>query len=189
MRTNRAWQGVRMRRLEVGADPDQPPRTVSLPATWGVEAARALAALATPGGPADLRAAAEAWIRPIAERSPPPSPLPLWDGVETAPAPVVPLADRLHAMLLRCQGVPAPAVWQGRAAEDPCFILNLPAFFDADLGFDAAAFGLAVETAVLALAIVPRGVIAIADLAGLLAALGLDYATQPALDAARAICA
>jgi len=178
-----------MRRIAVGADPDQPPRMVSLPAAWGIEAARALAALAPPGGPADLRAAAEAWIRPIAERSPPPSPLPLWDGVETAPAPVVPLADRLHALLLRRQAAPAPAVWRDGAAEDPCFVLNLPAFFDADLGFDAAAFGLAVETAVLALSIVARGVIAIADLAGLLAALGLDYATQRARDAARAICA
>ncbi|MEO9189851.1 MAG: TSCPD domain-containing protein [Acetobacteraceae bacterium] len=193
MRTNRTWQGVRMRRIEAGADPDQPPRTVSLPAAWGIEAARALAALAPAGTPADLRAAAEAWIRPITERSPPPSPLPLWEGVGEVPAAVPHSSDRLHAMLLRRQGAPAPAVWQGRAAEDPRFLLNLPAFFDADLGFDAAAFGLAVETAVVALALAvpdaPRIVVAIADLAGLLASLGLDYATQPARDAARAIAA
>lgn len=193
MRTNRTWQGVRMRRIEAGADPDQPPRTVSLPAAWGIEAARALAALAPAGVPADPRLMAEAWIGPIAERSPPPSPLPLWEGTEEASAPIPPLSDRLHAMLLRRQGAPAPAVWRGRPAEDPRFILNLPAFFDADLGFDAAAFGVAVETAVLALALAapdaPRIVVAIADLAGLLTSLGLDYATQPARDAASAVAA
>ncbi len=169
-----------MRRIAAGADPDSPSRLVSLPAAWEPAAAIALAALAPGDGPVDLPSLADGWIRPTAERA-------LRAGMEPA------LATRLHAMLLHRRAAPASAVWQGRAAEDPCFVLNLPAFLDPELGFDTAGFGAAAEAAVIALTMAAPGArritLAVADLAGLLAALGLDYATEAARAAARAIAA
>ena len=57
--------------------------------------------------------------------------------------------------------------------------MNLPAFHDAATGFDVAAFADAAATAGTALRLgepdAPRYAIALADLDGLLAALGLDY--------------
>ena len=59
------------------------------------------------------------------------------------------------------------------------FTLNLPAFYEPDHGFDVAAFGDAVGLATLALALhapqAERLGVGFADLAGLLALLGLDY--------------
>ena len=69
MRTTHVWQGVRMRRVEIGPDPDAVPRRLTLPAPWGDGAAGALAALAPGTGPANLPAAADGWIRPIVERA------------------------------------------------------------------------------------------------------------------------
>lgn len=161
-----------MRRLEAAPDPDAPLRQVILPATWESAAAGALAALAAGAGTADLRRAAEAWISPIAASA----------GPE--------FGDQLHSLLLLRQCAPAGAIWRGRAAEDPRFVLNLSAFFDPALGFDAGALGGAAEVAVLAVsAAAPgaRGVIAVANLAELLAALGLDYANSEARDAARSV--
>lgn len=190
MRANRVWQGVRMRRVGAGADPDAPVRTVILPAAWEEGAARGLVGLVDGKGPVDLRRAAEAWVRPLGEPAADPALLPLWLGTEGAPkAPG--LADRLHAMLLQRQGAPSRAAWNGRAADDPRFILNLAGFFDPACGFDADAFGLAAEAAVLVLGMAAaepcRVEVGIADLAGLLAGLGLDYATEAARDAARSV--
>ena len=56
-----------MRRVTVGADPDAPPRLVTLPAAWDDVAAAALAALVPGEEPVMLATAADAWIRPIAE--------------------------------------------------------------------------------------------------------------------------
>ncbi len=169
-----------MRRIAAGADPDGPPRLVTLPATWDGTAASALAALVPGHGPAMLPAAAEGWIGPVAAAA-------LRAELD------VPLAERLHLMLLHRQGAPAAAVWQGRAAADPRFVLNLPAFLDAGSGFDAAGFGVAVEAAVFALSMAApsarRIAVGMADLAGLLAALGLEYATEAARDTARALAA
>ncbi len=190
MRANRVWQGVRMRRIETGADPDEAVRTVSLPTAWEPGAACGLAGLVEGGGAVDLRAAAEAWIRPLGEPAADPALLPLWRGTEEAQE-VPRLADRLHAMLLHRQGAPVRAVWTGRAADDPRFVLNLAAFLNSAVGFDAGAFGLAVEAAVLALGMAVtepcRVEVGIADLAGLLAELGLDYVTEAARDAARSV--
>lgn len=190
MRANRVWQGVRMRRVEAGADPDAPPRTVTLPAGWEEGAGWALARLVDGEGLVDLRAAAEAWIRPLGEPAADPALLPLWRGVEEAPESPG-LAERLHAMLLHRQGAPSRAIWNGRAADDPRFILNLAGFLDHACGFDADAFGLAAEAAVLALGMAAaepcRVEVGIADLAGLLASLGLDYATEAARDTARSV--
>src|ERR1700712_5028079 len=93
MKTPKIWQGVRMRRIALGADPDQPLRALTLPAAWDDAAAAALAELAPGSGPASLALLADAWIRPIAERA-------LKAGIE------LPLAERLHTLLLHRQGAP-----------------------------------------------------------------------------------
>jgi ribonucleoside-diphosphate reductase alpha chain len=180
MKAPRPWQGVRMRRVMAGADPDSATRLVVLPAAWSDEAAASLAAL-TPGhGPVMLAAAAEAWIKPVAERA-------LRAGLE------LPLAERLHRMLLLRHGSPTAPVWQNQEGTIPGFVLNLASFHEAGGGFDVAAFGEAVETAVTALTLAmpaaPRIELSMADLAGLLAALGIDYGSEESLSVARAIAA
>ncbi|MFL5254940.1 MAG: TSCPD domain-containing protein [Rhodopila sp.] len=167
-----------MRKVDAAPDPDSPPRLVTLPANWDDAAASALAALAPGGGPVMLTGAAAAWIEPIA-------------AAASAAGLEAPLADRLHHLLLLRRGAPTSAVWQLDAADAPGFVLNLPAFLVDGGVFDAAAFAEAVETAVLALSFAAPSVrdidIGFADLAGLLTALGLDYASEPARDVARAV--
>src|SRR5690348_7879621 len=124
MKSPRTWQGVRMRRVMAGSDPDAPQRQVTLPAAWDDRAAAALAELAPGSAPITLAASAEAWIAPIAERA-------LRAGLET------PLAERLHRMLLLRHGAPSPAVWRGNTSSEPGFVLNLASFHDAAIGFDA----------------------------------------------------
>ena len=77
MKTHRIWQGIRTRRMEIGADPDSPPRTVSLPVEWDDAAAAALAGLAPGSRPVTLAAAAHVWtatLDPSARKSSPRSP-------------------------------------------------------------------------------------------------------------------
>lgn len=162
------WRGVRLRRVVAAADPETAPRPVTLPAAWEDGAAAALAALVPGTGPAVLETAAEAWIGPIAASAPD-------------------LAEKLHALLRSRRGAPCAAVWQGRRGTLPRFVLNLPAFFQPETGFDASAFAEAVQTAVAALAVYEPAAlrlgVGMADLAGLLGALGLAYDS----DAARAV--
>ena len=180
MKTNRTWQGVRMRRVMAGADPDAPARLVTLPAAWDDAAAAALAALAPGDGPITLAAAADDWVRPIAERA-------LRAGIEA------PLAERLHLLLLLRRGAPTEPIWQGQAGQAPGFVLNLVSFHDPTTGFDSTGFAEAIETAVTALTVaVPsasRIVVSMGDLAGLLALLGIDYGSDAALVVARALAA
>src|SRR5579872_774808 len=138
MKANRTWQGVRMRRVMAAADPEAPPRLVTLPAAWDDTAAAALAELAAGDGPVALGTAADAWIRPVAERA-------LRAGLE------IPLADRLHQLLLLRRGAPSASVWRSDTGSVPGFVLNLAAFHDAGSGFDLPAYAEAVETAVIAL--------------------------------------
>ncbi len=174
------WQGVRMRRALASADPDSPPRPVTLPASWNDEAAAALVACARDNGPVRLPAAAEAWIRPLAVRA-------AQAGL------VLPLAERLHALLLTRRGAPDSLIWRGVPEPIPGFVLNLAAFHEPGTGFAVAAFTEAIETAVLALALTrpeaTRLGVRIADLAGLLAALGLGYDSEAARDVAATISA
>jgi hypothetical protein len=180
MKIHRSWHGVRMRRTEAGADPDAPVRQVTLPASWDDTAAAALAALAPGNGPLSLVAAAQAWIEPIASRA-------------AAANAGVPLADRLHHLLLLRRGAPTDAVWHGRPEDAPGFVLNLPAFLDSAGQLDLAAFAEAVETAVLALSFAAPATrdidVGMADLAGLLATLGVDYASDAARALAQALAA
>ncbi len=175
---HRAWHGVRMRRTEAAPDPDSALRAVTVPATWDDAAAAALAALAPGKGPVTLAAAAHAWIAPIAAAA-------QQAGLD------IPLADRLHRLLLLRRGAPTEAVWAIEAADGPGFVLNLPAFLDSDGQFDLADFAEAAGTAVVALTFAAPRVrdvdIGMADLAGLLAALGIDYASDTARDVARCL--
>jgi ribonucleoside-diphosphate reductase alpha chain len=175
-----AWQGVRLRRVAAAADPDSAPRQVALPAAWEDEAAAALAALAPGEGATTLPAAAEGWIRPVAERG-------RRAGLD------LPLDALLHDLLAMRRGAPTAHVWHGVAAGVPGFILNLPAFFDAGHGFDAEGFVAAARLAAIALTLgVPaaqRLAVGMADLAQLLAALGLDYDSDEARDVGAALAA
>ena len=169
-----------MRRTDASAEPDAAPRAVTLPFSWDDSAAAALAALAPGDGPIALAVAAQGWIDPIAAAASD-------AGLDT------PLADRLHRLLLLRRGAPTEAVWRLEAGDAPGFVLNLPAFLDSDGVLDLAGFADAVETAVLALNFAAPGVrdidIGMADLAGLLAHLGIDYASEAARDVARGLAA
>ena len=179
MKTDRTWQGVRLRQMEAAPDPDSPTRLVRLPAAWDDMAAAALCDLAPGSSRVSLPALAQSWILPLSARA--------------KEAGVSGLADRLHALLLHRQGAPGPEVWRGAPGEAPSFVLNLPAFHDAAAGFDVPAFAAAATTAAEALSLLapnaPRYAVAMADMAGLLAALGLDYATKPARDVAACLAA
>jgi hypothetical protein len=170
----RFWRGVRLRHALAAADADAAPRPVTLPAAWDDAAAAALATLAPGKGPAVLERAAAGWIGPIAARA---------GAAGLDPA----LEERLHRLLRVRRGAPAAPVWHADRAGWPRFVLNLTGFHDPDAGFDCAGFAEAAATAVLALSLfdpeAPRIGVGLADLAGLLAALGLDYDS----DAARAV--
>jgi hypothetical protein len=174
------WHGVRMRRVMVGADPEAPPRMVTLPAVWDDNAAAALAGLVPGTAPVSLAAAADSWIRPTAESA-------LRAGVD------VQLSEPLHQMLMMRRAAPGASIWQAQSRDVPGFVLNLAGFYDPACGFDATGFGEAVETAVTALTFaVPaasRLAVGVADLAGLLAMLGIEFGSDASMVVARAIAA
>ena len=175
---HRTWHGVRMRRTDASPDPDTAPRAVTLPTAWDDSAAAALSGLTPGAGQVHLATAAQAWIAPIAAAA-------SQAGLD------LPLADRLHRLLLLRRGAPTEAVWRLEAEDGPGFVLNLPAFLDSDGQFDLADFAEAVETAVIALSFAAPKVrdidIGMADLSGLLMALGIDYASESARDIARCL--
>jgi ribonucleoside-diphosphate reductase alpha chain len=160
-----------MRRVAIGADPDAPPRPVSLPAAWEDHAASALVTLARGDAPISLASAAAGWAGPL--------------GAD--------LERRVLALLQERRAAPTEAVWAGRPTDDPGYVLNLPAFLASDGQYDVAAFADAAETAVEALSVLAPGVrdllVGMADLSGLLAALGLRYDAEPARDVARCLAA
>jgi ribonucleoside-diphosphate reductase alpha chain len=178
MKIHSSWHGVRMRRVTIGAEPDEAMRVVTLPASWEDSAAAGLAGLAPGSGPSVLAQAAEAWIRPVAERA-------AAAGLDSQ------LAERLHWLLQLRRGAPTESVWRGADGHTPGFVLNLPGFIDGAGLFDSAAFAEAVDTAVLALSFAApnsaRLAVSMADLAGLLSALGIDYGCAAARDIGRAL--
>jgi ribonucleoside-diphosphate reductase alpha chain len=171
MRIHRIWHGTRTRRIEIGADPDSPPRAVTLPASWEDAAAAALAALAPGNGPVLLASVAQIWTAPL--------------GTD--------LEKRVLRLLLARRAAPTEAVWRGAAAVDPGFVLNVAAFATEDGVFDVEAFALAAETAVEALtALAPDArdlSVGFADLARLLAVLGVAYESDAARDVSRCLAA
>jgi ribonucleoside-diphosphate reductase alpha chain len=178
--TTRLWQGVRTRQTLAAADADAAARMVTLPAAWETQAASGLAALAPGQGAVRLAEAADAWIRPIAERA-------RQAGLAED------CADRLHHLLLTRRGAPTLPVWQSVPAPCPGFVLNLVAFHDPVHGFDVTAFAEAAELAAVALTLAAPAAqalaIGMADLAGLLALLGLAYDSDAARDVAAALAA
>jgi hypothetical protein len=172
----KAWHGVRTRKTSASPDPDSPARRVVLPASWDDHAAAALAALAPGEGPVTLEDAAQGWIGPIALRA-------RRAGIET------PLESDLHRLLLTRRGAPTDQVWRGGGFKQPGFVLNLSAFHEPENGFDTESFAEAAHIAATAMALLspssPTLAIGMADLAGLLADLGLDYDS----DGARAVAA
>lgn len=180
------WDGVALRRERIGADPDSPPRPVALPASWDEGAAAAIAALAPGTGPVALPSLAEAWIRRVTTRG-------RRLGLIMSPEEADELAAGLRALLLARRGAPGAEVWRDRK-EDARFVLNLPAFLDAEGGFDAAGYAAAVALGVRVLDILghgraPRLRLGFADLAGLLAAFRLPYGGAEAQAVAAAIAA
>ncbi len=128
--------------------------------------------------PTGLEQAAEAWIRPI--------------EASARQAGLPDVGGKLRALLLVRRGAPTAPVWQGAAGSEPGFVLNLAAFHDPSLGFDLPGFSEAVETATIALSLASPAAarigVVVADLAGLLAALGIDYDSAAARDVAAGIC-
>lgn len=180
------WDGVALRRERIGADPDSPPRPVALPAAWDEDAAAAVAALAPGQGPVVLPILAENWIRRITTRG-------RRLGLLETPEEADDLAAGLRALLLARRGAPGAEVWRDRR-EEARFVLNLPAFLDAEGSFDAAGYAAAVALGVRALDILgqgrsPRLRLGFADLAGLLAAFRLPYGGEEAQAVATAIAA
>ncbi|MBR0674430.1 hypothetical protein GXW76_24910, partial [Roseomonas soli] len=181
------WDGVALRRERIGADPDSPARPVALPAAWEEGAAAALAALAPGNGPVVLPILAENWIRRVTMRG---RRLGLLDSPEEADG----LAAGLRALLLSRRGAPGAEVWRDRGREEARFVLNLPAFLDAEGGFDAPGYVAAAALGVRVLDILgqgrsPRLRLGFADLAGLLAAFRLPYGGEEAQAVAAAIAA
>ncbi|MBO0711790.1 MAG: hypothetical protein J2P47_10990, partial [Acetobacteraceae bacterium] len=162
MRENPVWNGVRMRRVMAGADPDAPLRQISIPAAWEDEAAAALASLAASGGgPVRLAEAASVWTKEL------------------------PVADTLSTLLLQRRAAPTRPLWRGEPGEAG-FVLNLASFFEPGTGLETETLAETAETLVMALAASGRRpVLHIADLASLLALLGLNYASDQARRFAR----
>jgi hypothetical protein len=176
--SQKTWLGVRTRKALAAPDPDAPARRVILPASWDDRAAEALAALAPGEGPVTLQDAATGWITPIAQRA-------QRAGID------IPLEADLHALLLARRGAPTDPVWRGGGFKSPGFVLNLAAFHDPEHGFDSQAFAKAAETAAIAMALLSPSSAALgigmSNLAGLLAAMALDYDSDAARDVAASL--
>ena len=179
------WEGLALTRWKLGADPDAPPRAVAIPAGWEAEAGEALAGLVPGTRPITLPRAAEGWIGRAVARG-------MKAGLlDTTGA--THLAEGLRALLLTRRGAPGAEVWRGTAAEAR-YVLNLPAFLDAEGGFDFAGYAEAVQIGVRFLDALGGGRagrlrLGFADMAGLLAALGLAYDSKDGRHVAAGIAA
>ncbi|WP_149541023.1 TSCPD domain-containing protein [Siccirubricoccus phaeus] len=178
------WDGLALRRQRAAADPDAEPRPVALPPEWEAEAAAALAALAPASRPASLPGAAEAWIRRV-----------LAAGRKSGlleEAGARHLAEGLRALLLTRRGSAGAEAWAG--GRETRFVLNLPAFLEPEGGFDLEGYAEACALGVRALEALSGGRaqrlrLGFADLAGLLAGLGLPYDSAEARATAAGIAA
>jgi ribonucleoside-diphosphate reductase alpha chain len=183
------WEGVALRRTRAAADPDSPLRAVALPLCWDDEAgaAAALASLVPGAGPVSLPRAAEAWIARVAAGDTTAGTLDRDSAAD--------LAGALRALLLLRRGGPGAETWRADGAPaEPRFVLNLPAFVEPDGGFDAAGYAGACAVAIRALHGLCGGRarrlrLGFADLAGMLAKLGLPYESAEARAVAAAVAA
>jgi hypothetical protein len=181
------WDQVALWRVRAAPDPDAATRPIALPVAWDEQAAEALAALAPGAGPVVFPKLAEAWINRLALRG-------RELGLLADAAEQDGFAHALRSLLLARRGAPGATIWRNEARGPARFVLNLPAFLDPEGGFDAAAYGQAVALAVRALDIwtgakAPRLSVGFADLAGLLAGLGLRYGSAEARAVGAAVAA
>ena len=116
-----------MRTVEAAADPDDAPRSITLPADWDDTAAEALARLAPGHGPASLPEEAAHWIDDLCT------------GECSGPV-VRPVARALSCLLLMRQAAPTRDLWHGHHDRRPGFVVNLAAFVEADNSFMARDF-------------------------------------------------
>ncbi|MCW8305479.1 TSCPD domain-containing protein [Acidiphilium sp. PA] len=174
------WRGIRMRRLEIGADPDAAPEPAIIPVVWPEQAAGGLVALRASPRLIEAPATASAWIDPIAARA-------AAAGIEHD------ITHVLHTLLIGQRGAPSPGIWRGAAEPIPGFIFNVSQFLDDAQQFDTDGFGAAVRTAVIALSLgnpsAQRLALGMADLAMLLARLDLDYDSEAARSLAATLAA
>ncbi|WP_207537367.1 TSCPD domain-containing protein [Sabulicella rubraurantiaca] len=180
------WEGLALRRLRLGADPDAPPRPVALPAAWEEEAATALAALAPGEGPVSLPRLVEAWIAKALARG-------RKAGV-VGEAEASRLAEGWRALLLTRRGAPGTEVWRGDTKAEARFVLSLPAFLEPEGGLDLEGLAEAARLGMRFLDAWSGGRstklrLGFADLAGLLAGLNLPYDSEAARDTAAALAA
>ena len=179
MRTIRLWQGVRMRQVAAGADPDSTPREVTIPAAWDDAAAEALCALVPGEGPIALAAASAVWLGVIGQRA-----------RQSNQSPDIILA--LHGLLRRRQAAPTQSVWRLDGGV-PGFVLNLGGFHDPQTGFDLTAFRDACRHAARACRLLAPDAekfeIGMAGLDDLLASIGLVYESRAARDTAACLAA
>jgi hypothetical protein len=104
------------------------------------------------------------------------------------------LAEALRALLLTRRGAPGAETWRGESGSEARFVLNLPAFLEGDGGFDSDGYAAACAVGVRALDALAGGRsrrlrLGFADLAGLLAGLGLPYDSPAARAVAAAVAA
>ena len=184
--TGSLWEGVALRRIRIGADPDAPLRALAIPASWEDEAAAALAGLAPGDAAMTLPRAAEAWISRALTRGEK-------AGLIT-PREAPRLAEGWRALLLTRRGAPGAETWRGETRPEPRFVLNLPAFLEPEGGFDFEGYAEACALGVVFLDAISSGKalklrLGFADLAGLLAGLGLTYDSEGARQVAAGIAA
>jgi len=167
------WDGMALWRMRAPPEPDSAPRAVALPQAFDEEAAEALAALAPGQGPVAFPRLVEGWLQPLALR-----------GRSLGVLADASAQDRftagIRAALLARRAAPNAAIWRQDAKATPRFVLNLPAFLDATGDFDLAGYTATVALGVQLLDIAtgakaPRLSLGFADLAGLIAGLGLAY--------------
>lgn len=172
------WRGIRLRRVEIGVDPDSAPEPVIVPASWSETSAAALIALRATPALLGADEAAAAWIDPIAAAA-------VSAGLSED------IATKLHALVCGRRAAPSAGLWRGRPEPVPGFVFNLPEFLDEQQNFDTDGFGAAVELSVRALALAcpaaQRLALGVADLALLLARLDLDYSSEAARDTAATV--
>ncbi len=180
------WSGLALRRMRAAVDPDSPSRAVAVPASWEDEAGMALAALAPGQGSVSLPGLAEGWIGRLVSRG---QQLALLRDDEAEA-----LAESLRGLLVARRAAPGAGTWRNEAKAEPRFVLNLPAFLDDAGGFDILGYAAAIRTGIRALDVLTGGKahalrLGYADLAGLLAALGLPYDSAEARDVAACLTA
>ncbi len=181
------WDGMALWRVRAAPDPDSAPRSIALPVAWEEDAAEAIAALALGHAPVAFPRLAEAWIGPLAMRG-------RQLGILADASAQDAFSNGLRGLLLSRRGAPGAGVWRGDARTASRFVLNLPAFLDAEGEFDTAAYAAAVALAVRTLDIwtgakSTRLSVGFADLAGLIGGLGLRYDSAEARDVGAAIAA